>query len=198
MNTESMFSTGKGSTSDCSKNSTASERGTHGTGCCDIDIHIDSRGDVNIYNCAPSSGTSQPAPSNCPPCFPPSGACIPVAAGAQHKLSREYKLAKLADSVRVSSSLAAGTMHLARRFLLGKTAANPLEAAAFATLGRMARDILSCTVAAFDTVPPRQRNRLFAQSLLLDPDQPLDEAALTAALAQEIKQRIGVQVFGDP
>jgi hypothetical protein len=56
--------------------------------------------------------------------------------GAKHKLSREYKLTKLADQVRVPNSLAAGVMHIARRFLLGKTAANPLEAAAFATLGR--------------------------------------------------------------
>jgi hypothetical protein len=89
-------------------------------------------------------------------------------------------------------------MHMTRRFLLGKTAASPLEETVFATLSRMSPDILSCTVAAFDAVPPRQRNRLFASSLLLDPDQPLDEATLSDALAQEIKQRVGVQVFDDP
>src|SRR5712692_4515010 len=108
MNTISTFSTGKGSTSDSSKDSTAREHRANCSGC-DIDIHIDSRGDVNIYNCSTPSGTSQPPPT-CPPCFPPSGACIPVAAGAKHKLSREYKLATLADRVRVPSSLAAGTM----------------------------------------------------------------------------------------
>ncbi|MGH7462722.1 MAG: hypothetical protein ACREMA_17065, partial [Longimicrobiales bacterium] len=120
------------------------------------------------------------------------------AAGAKHKLSREQKLNKLAEGVRVPSSLAAGTMHLMRRFLLGKTAANPLEAAAFATLNKMSRDILSCTLTAFDAVPLRQRNRLFAQSLILDADRPLDEATLATALAQEIKQRVGVQIFDDP
>lgn len=132
------------------------------------------------------------------PCFPPIGACFPVVPGAKHKMSREYKLAKLADGVRVPSSIAAGTMHMARRFLLGKTAANPLEKAVFATLRGLSRDLLSCTVAAFDNVPTDQRNRLFAESLLLDPNQPLDEATLSAALAQEIKQRVGIQVFGDP
>lgn len=198
MNTISTFSVGKGSAGDTSKDSTASERGAKGSSGCDIDIHIDCRGDVNIYNCSTPSGAGETPPSPCPPCFPPAGACIPVAAGAKHKLSREYKLAKLAERVRVPSALAAGTLHLTRRFLLGKTAANPLEAAAFATLGRMSRDILFCTVAAFDAVPPRQRNRLFAPFLSLDPDQPLDEATLSAALAQEIVQRIGVQVFDDP
>ena len=137
-------------------------------------------------------------PSTCNPCFPPDGACLPVVPGAKHKLSRDYKLAKLADGVRVPSSLAAGATHMMRRFLLGKTAASPLEVAAFATLGRMSHDILSCTIAAFDAVPPIQRNRLFTQSLVLDPDQPLDGATLSAAVSQEIVQRVGVQVFGDP
>jgi hypothetical protein len=92
----------------------------------------------------------------------------------------------------------AGALHVTRRFLLGKAAANPLEAAVFATLNRMSRDILSCTVAAFDAAPPGQRNRLFAPSFLLDPDQPLDKATLSTALAKEIAQRAGVLVFGDP
>lgn len=198
MTTNSTFSTGKGSTSDSSKDSTASERVANCRGCCDIDIHIDCRGDVNIYNCSTPSATGTTPPPTCPPCLPPYGACLPVVPGAKHKLSREYKLTKLADRVRVPSSLAAGVVHMARRFLLGKSAANPLEATAFATLGKMSRDILSCSVAAFDEIPPKQRNRLFAQALILDPDQPVDEATLTAALAQEIVQRIGEQVFGDP
>ena len=198
MNTISRFSTGKGSTDDKSKDSTASEHGANRSGCGDNDFRIDCRGDVNIYNCSTPSGTGTTPPPICAPCVPPYGACLPVVPGAKHKLSREYKLTKLADRVRVPSSLAAGAVHMVRRFLLGKTAANPLEAAAFATLARMSRDILSCTVAAFDAVPPRQRNRLFAQSLILDPNQPIDPATLSAALAQEIVQRVGVQIFDDP
>ena len=197
MNTRSTLSTGKGSASDSSKDSTARERGANCSGDCDIDIRIDCRGDVNIYNCSTPSGTGTTPPPTGPPCFPLYGACLPVP-GAKHKLSRDYKLTQLAERVRVPSSLAAGALHMARRFLLGKTAANPLEAKAFATLGQMSRDMLSCTVTAFDAISPVQRNRLFAPSLLLDSDQPLDEATLSAALAQEIIQRVGVQVFDDP
>jgi hypothetical protein len=57
---------------------------------------------------------------------------------------------------------------------------------------------LTCTLAAIDAATPGLGSRLFAQSLLGDPTQPLDEAALTTALGQEIVRRIGVQVFGDP
>jgi hypothetical protein len=117
---------------------------------------------------------------------------------AKHKLGRDYKLTKRTERARVPSAMAAGALHMMRRFLLGKSAANPLESAALSTLGLMPRNILSCTVAAFDAMPPRQRNRLFAPALLLDPGQPLDEAALTAALRQEIRQRIGILTFDDP
>jgi hypothetical protein len=202
MNKTSTYSDGKGNGSDSSKVPPERER-PKDRGCCDIDIHIDSRGDVNIYNCSPPGGAgatppTPPQPQPCGPCFPPVGACFPAVPGAKHKLSRNFKLTKLAARARVPSALAAGTMHMARRFLLGKSAANPLEATAFALFGRITRDTVACTVAAFDAVPADQRGRLFASSLLLDPDQPLDGALLTAALAEEIKQRIGVQVFDDP
>jgi len=164
--------------------------------CCEVDIHIEARGDVNIYNCVPSGDTTQPPEP--PPCVPPHGTCIPVAAGAKHKFSRDQKLDKLLAGVPVPSALAAGAMHMIRRFMLGKTAANALEAAAFAALRNTSRDLLSCTLEAFDAVPRRQRNRLFAEPLLLDPNQPLDEARLTTALGQEITQRVAVQVFGNP
>ena len=84
MNSLSTSSTGKGSTGDTDKDSTGSRSCTR---CgCDIDIHIDSRGDVNIYNCSTPSGTgtSPPPPPprpNCELCFPPYGACLPVVPG---------------------------------------------------------------------------------------------------------------------
>jgi hypothetical protein len=87
-----------------------------------------------MYNCSTPSRPGTTPPPACPPYLPFYGACLPAVPGAKHRL--EYKLTKLADQVRVLNSLAAGVMHIARRFLLGKTAANPLEAAAFATLGR--------------------------------------------------------------
>ena len=87
MSTLSTLSTGKSSASD----PTASEREAK---CgCDIDIRIDARGDVNIYNCATPVGTGPTAPPDQPACFPPSGACLLVVPGAKHKLSRDHKLA---------------------------------------------------------------------------------------------------------
>lgn len=195
MSRQSMYSKGTGG-AETDKRSTRRDHDADGEGCCTVDIRIDSRGDVNIYNCATPG--SQPSP-DCPRCDPPYGTCIPAVAGAKHKLSREQKLNRLAEGVPVPSSLAAGAVHMMRRFLLGKTPANPVEIAAFASLSKISRDILSCTLTAFDAAPPRQRSRLFAQSLLLlDPSQPLDEAVLMTAVGEEIAQRIGVQVFGDP
>lgn len=127
----------------------------------------------------------------------PSGTCIPVAAGAKHKLSRDQKLARLASGVPVPSSMAAAAMQMIRRFLLDMSPANPLEVAVFAVLAKTSRDVLSCTLTAFDSAPSRQRNQLFTSSLLGDPNQPLDESAFTKALGQEIVQRVGLLGFGD-
>ncbi len=194
----SAHSTGKSSDSYKSKNSTTSKHDVHCSGGYHADIHIDCRGDVHINNCSTKTETDTNSTSTCPTCFPLYGACLPVVPGAKHKLNREYKLANLADRVRVPSAFAAGAVHMLRRFLLDKSPANPLEAKAFATLGSMSRDLLSCTITAFDAIPSRQRNRLFAPSLLLDTDQPLDETNLSAALAKEIVQRVGIVVFDDP
>lgn len=201
MNNRPTVSTGQGGTRDSNNNSNTTERNANCGDHCDIDIRIDCRGDVNIYNCStpsqPGTGPLPPSSPPCQPCFPPLGACLPIVPGAKHKQSRDHKLAKRAERARVPSALAAGTLHMVRRFLLGKSPVGVLEVAAFATLGRMSRDLLSCTVSAFDTVPPGQRDRLFAPSLLLNADQPIDTATLTAALAQEIKQRVALDVFDD-
>ena len=201
MNTRTTFETGKGSAADSRQDPARADRGANLRGCCDIDIHIDSRGDVNIYNCPTQAGGGEALPPpTCPPGAPP-GTCIPVVAGAKHKRSRDQKLTELAGRARVPSSLAAATLHMSRRFLLGKPAANPLESAAFAVLGRLSpalRDTLSCTVAAYDALPPRQRSPLFEPSLAFDPDHPIDGATLSTAWGKEIVKRAGVVVFDDP
>lgn len=167
------------------------------TARCNIDIHIECHGDVHIHNCSgPSTSGKPPALPPGPPCLP-SGACIPSVAGAKHKLSRAHKLSKLAERIRVPSALATSTIHMARRFVSGKSAANPLEAAAFAVLAKIPDSILSCAVSAYDSMPASQRDRLFLRSLDPGPNEAIDAAALTAALASEIKQRAGVLVFGD-
>lgn len=124
--------------------------------------------------------------------------CVPVSLGSKPKQSPQRKLDNLLANTHVPSALATSTLHMVRRFLLEKSAANPLETAAFAVLGRLSqsfRDPLSCMVEAFDTLPPPQRSRLFVQSLILDPDEAIDAAMLSTAWAQELIHRVGVSVF---
>jgi hypothetical protein len=161
-------------------------------GCGGGAIHIEQCGDVHIHTCPPPS-------KNCG-CTPEqtAGACIPVVAGAKHKLSRKQKISQLAETVRVPSAMASATMHMARRFVAGKSPANALEVAAFPIFDVFSKDMLTCTVDAFGELSTQQRKRLFAESLTMDPDQPVTEDLLVAALGQELKQRAALQVFGDP
>lgn len=171
---------------------TPTNTGSNGkNGCCN-GIRIDKCGDVHIHNCAPPEYCNK---------YPPEaaqGTCIPIVAGAKHKLSRQLKMTELADTVRVPSSIATSIVHMARRFVLGHQPTNALETAAFPVLERISGEMLSCTVDAFDALTARQRKRLFADSLLMDPDQPISEEMLVAALAEEIKGRAGMEIFGDP
>jgi hypothetical protein len=173
--------------------------------CCNIDIQIESKGDVNIYNCttAPSpSGEPCPPPKDdhvCPPVAP--GACVPASLGAKPKQSRRRKLDKLLANTRVPSALGASFFHMARRFLAGKTAANALEERAFAKLHRLAPDlrrVLACALDSFDSLSVGERDRLFASDLVRDVNQPITIAQLTDAFAQEIIDNVSVQVFDDP
>jgi hypothetical protein len=173
--------------------------------CCNIDIQIESKGDVNIYNCttAPSSsGEPCPPPKNdhvCPPVAP--GACVPASLGAKPKQSRRRKLDKLLANTRVPSALGASFFHMARRFLAGKTAANALEERAFARLRRLSPDlrrVLACALDSFDSLSVGERDRLFASDLVRDVNQPITIAQLTDAFAQEIIDNVSVQVFDDP
>ena len=102
--------------------------------------------------------------------------------------------------MRVPSALAASSVHLIRRFVAGKPAANAMESTAFATLGRLPAgmpDVLRCALTAFDALPNDQRAGLYASALNLDVDQPMTPAALGAAWVAELTGRAGVLVFGD-
>lgn len=168
---------------------------------CHIDIHVHCGGDVHIHNCAgPASPGTQPpqAPPACAPCTAPTGSCLPAVAGAKHKRSRSQKLARLAQGQLIPSAIAAATVHLIRRHQSGRTAANALEAKAFAILDQLPSDTLACTLAGFDQTTTTQRDRIFAPALNLGIDQDLDEQTLTAAVARELKQRISLASFGDP
>ncbi len=169
---------------------------------CTINIHIKSRGDVNIYNCAPqrSPDTACPPPEDdtCPPGVP--GACVPVSLGGKPKQSRRNKLDKLLANNRVPSALGASLFHMARRYLAGKTPANALEERGFATLRSLPKElkrVLSCASESLDSLSSGERNRLFDASLLPAIEQPVDLAQLATAFAQEIAARVGIQAFDD-
>ena len=170
---------------------------------CKFDFQIDVRGDLHMHNhCA---GESTPTtPTDCPPCFPPPAAgntCLPPVAGRKHKASPAQKLATLSANTRVPSSLAAGAMHLVRRFLAGASAGNELERAAFARLAQaspLARQTLACAVAQVVALPGGQRNTLFAPQIAgLGLDAPLDPQLLSAVFGAEIAQRAGLAAFGE-
>ena len=169
---------------------------------CRIDICIESRGDVNIYNCAAPGPSGEPCPPSkdvCPPVAP--GACVPVSLGSKPKQSRRRKLDKLLANTRVPSALGASFFHLARRYLAGKTAANALEERAFATLRKLSPDlqrVLACALDSFDSLSSGERDRLFASDLLGDVNQPIEIAQLAQAFVQEIVENVGIAVFDDP
>jgi hypothetical protein len=171
--------------------------------CCTFNIHVEAKGDVHIHNnCAPppepgdagSGGATGGDDHSCPSI----GSCIPVVAGAKHKLSRDQKLAARAARNPIPSAIATSVLHTMRRFVLGKTAANSREKQVFSILEKMPTDFLACNVAAFDALSAPLRKKLFVPSLLLDPDQAIESTLLAQALTAEIRQRASVGLFGQP
>ncbi|MES2898887.1 MAG: hypothetical protein V4723_04115 [Pseudomonadota bacterium] len=192
-----------------SKNGGASSSGQgHGgpvhASACTINISINSNGDVNIYNCAAQPAaepTCSPPPVDdaCPPIVP--GACVPASLGAKPKQSRRNKLDRLLANNRVPSTLGASLVHMARRYLAGKTPANALEERGFATLRTIPKElkrVLSCASDSLASLSSGERNRLFATGLLPSIEQPIELAQLASAFAQEIADRVGLQAFDNP
>jgi len=169
---------------------------------CLIDICIESRGDVNIYNCTAPSATLPP-PRPCDEAFPPlppaEGACVPLALGAKPKQSRKRKIEKLLANNPVASALAGSFFHLSRRFLDGRPAGNLFEKSVFDLLGSLpleTKGVLSCALGSFDSLSHGDRYGLFGSAISTDPNQPLDEKTLAAAFAAELVGRVGDQVYG--
>ena len=170
---------------------------------CQMDIHIHSQGDVNIYNCPPgASNEPPPSPSEeCPPAPTAPGACVPLAPGGKHKQSPQRKFQHRLSASKVPSSLAASTYHLMRRFLAGKAPANALEDLAFQRMRSSSPDfkrVLACALDSFDQMPPAERDRLVVSGLGGDVNTPIDADTLAQAVANEITQRAGELIFSDP
>jgi hypothetical protein len=170
--------------------------------CCRIGIDIKSEGDVNIYNCgAPSRPKPGVTQSECPsgPIAP--GQCVPLAIGSKPKQSLRTKLDALLEHTPVPSSIASAFFQHSRRFLADRAPENSFEREVFGlfkSLSAETRSILACSVASFDDISADERDRLFDPSIPQDENVPLDAEGLAVAFASEIKQRVGIQVFGDP
>jgi hypothetical protein len=180
--------------------SRSNQRVEHDCGC-EIKIKIKSRGDVHIHNCTcPEERGRKPGNGGCPPngCSP--GACLPVVAGAKHKKSSAQRLARIAASTSLPSTIASGVLQTCRRFMAGEGPANSLERDAFARLETTTptmRDVLSCAIDGLDRLSADLKSRLFDTSLLSDLSQPTTAAALTSAWAEEVVARAAEQIFGD-
>lgn len=171
---------------------------------CGFAFEINVEGDLHIHNhCA--SETAPIPPINEPvPCCAPIGdgnTCLPPIAGRKHKASPAQKFTKLAARNRVPSVLAAGAMHLVRRFLADVSPANPLEQAAFARLAQAPqalRQTLACAVAQVDGLGEKLRGNLFDTRILgLSTDAALDPVQLNKMFGAEIVQRAGIAAFGE-
>ena len=169
---------------------------------CQMDIHIHTEGDVNIYNCAPGAGGEPPPQAEeCPPPPTAPGACVPLAPGGKHKQSPQSKFQHRLSASKVPSSLAASTYHLMRRFLAGKAPANPLEVLAFQRMRDSPPDfkrVLACALDSFDQMPPADRDRLVVSGLGGDVNTPISADELAQAVVQELTQRVGELIFDNP
>lgn len=168
---------------------------------CHINITINSRGDVNIYNCAAPVGSTPPARSEdeCPALPVSPGACVPLALGAKPKQGQPRKLEKLLAGSRVPSAFAAAVLHLARRSVAGHPPANALETDVFAALQASPGlgSVLRCALGQFDALPAADRDRLFDTHSFAG-GAPIDEAALAGILGAEVARRAAELAFGDP
>lgn len=172
--------------------------GHHGAqGCgCTFNIAITASGDVHVHNrCADGHPSDlEPAPEE--PAVPPAGTCLPVIAGAKHKLSRTQKLDMRLENDRIPSALATSTLQAMRRFTKGKAAANQLEEMAFATFRTMPASLFKCIVTGAEDLPGATRDGLFISAWLAH-DEPIDVAVVREAVFKEIQQRAGLAFLGD-
>lgn len=170
---------------------------------CDIDIRIESQGDVNIYNCTKADSNKPPQPPSHDDCKPPraEGACVPLGLGCKPKQSKRRKLEKLIAKNKVPSVLAASFFQTSRRFLKGSAPANDFERDIFPIFEAMPADIrgiMACAVENFESTPPDLRNAGLEPLITADPNKPVDSQTLTAAIIKEIKQRAAEVAFENP
>lgn len=171
---------------------------------CGFTFEINVKGDLHIHNHCAGETAPNPPLKEPEPCCAPNGTgntCFPPIAGRKHKASPAQKFAKLAAGNRVPSVLAAGAMHLVRRFLADASPSNPLEQASFARLAQAPqalRQTLACATAQVDGMGDKLRSNLFDSRILgLGASEALDPAQLNKLFGAEIVQRAGIAAFGE-
>lgn len=172
-------------------------------GRCEMTINLNSKGTINIYNCPPApGGEPQPTPEQWEECPPPSratGACVPVALGSKHKRSMQDKLRPLIKNSPAPSVLAATILQQTRRYLLGRSPGNDLEASVFEVLSSLPpelQDTLSCTMEMFDGLTKRERDSLFAPEIFSVGDQALSAELISDLFTEELHVRAADVLFG--
>jgi hypothetical protein len=171
---------------------------------CTMIINVESKGTINIYNCPPAKeGESKPPPQPSEECPAPphaTGACIPLAPGGKHKSSLQAKLRPLIENSPVPSVLAATILQQTRRYQLGRSAGNDLEASVFEVLDTISGespDFLSCLLDSFDNLTKGERDSIFAPEIFGVGDHALSEELIADLFTQELEVRAAEAVLGD-
>ncbi len=184
------------------KHAATSSKGSGDSASCQPSFHIVNHGDIHIsnHNCCTSPLPSHPshsAPDAGVPIGP--GQCVPVMLGSRPKRPQAAKLKALRKTTRIPSAIAGGFVHVVRRALAGVPPAAPWEARLFEMLRAQrpaTRDLLRCSVAAFDALSARDRAQIYgvtgdaASSLRETPDSILQ------SIVDELKARVTESSFG--
>ena len=159
---------------------------------CESNISIINYGNINIFNCLANPNlSSTPIPNG-------DKFCIPLTPGHKLKQSLEQKLTLLLKNTQVPSVLAASSIQLIRRFLLGSQPENRLETEVFSTLEKLSpsiQEVMNCVIRKFDTLPSSDRNRLFAPEF--SGDEPISPDTLAHHVSEELLKRTSLTAFGD-
>jgi hypothetical protein len=170
---------------------------------CKMIINVDSKGTINIYNCPPAQegGPKPPRPpEECPPPPHATGACIPLAPGSKHKSSLQAKLRPLIENSPVPSVLAATLLQQTRRFQLGRSPGNDLEASVFEVLDSISREspeFLSCFLDSFAGLTKGDRESIFSPEILGVGDEALSEELIADLFTKELEVRAADALLGD-
>ena len=167
---------------------------------CTMIINVESKGTINIYNCPPAQDGAPQPPEECPPPPHATGACIPLAPGGKHKSSLQAKLRPLIENSPVPSVLAATIMQQTRRYQLGRSPGNDLEASVFEVLDTISREspgFLSCVLDSFEGLTKGDRESIFSPEIFGVGDQALSEELIADLFTKELEVRAADALLGD-